>query len=492
MKNSNKKIEVVIAQVSPDYARSQIPGVATDISGQIAAKGGQGVVVPLFTKGLHEMIQGQKGVLAELIRQNMPWLPTNLENLMLPAWYYLEHNEFKVAPGPNGIDVYYFILKREKDKKTGDKFTIFDITNQQIRIIDENDPIFTKAKDIHINAEKLRMEALNTFIRRHNNFMDRLEGAGRRGGIQGWCPMVGAALKIARDRQIQLAAQIAAAAARQGAPGAATRVQLQEDFSRGAEDAFADALKNGSMFSTFEDVIVHILSKSAGQEDELAAHIRANQLDLSNLVSNLVQKGVNRQEAQNQVDGMLVFIADVADRIVQERQRKRDRVPTPKEPVDVDTLRKQVPSRIEELTIDDMPAFVHSRLQGYTHMRNYEAQGRAMMAGIGEYQMTDVNNVITHLQSIKDIVCLNPRWPKTLEEISQTPLAVQTLKAAKDGLLDFFKKYNSEMFVTDKETGNLRINKTRIGGGQGKEALGNLKLCIYLVQVYDKLEMMGI
>lgn len=492
MKNSNKKIEVVIAQVSPDYARSQIPGVATDISGQIAAKGGQGVVVPLFTKGLHEMIQGQKGVLAELIRQNMPWLPPNLENLMLPAWYYLEHNEFKVAPGPNGIDVYYFILKREKDKKTGDKFTIFDITNQEIRIIDENDPIFTKAKDIHINAEKLRMEALNTFIRRHNNFMDRLEGAGRRGGIQGWCPMVGAALKIAQDRKIQLDAQIAAAAARQGAPGAATRVQLQEDFSRGAEAAFADALKNGSMFSTFEDVIVHILSKSAGQEDELAAHIRANQLDLSNLVSNLVQKGVDRQEAQNQVDGMLVFIADVADRIVQERQRKRDRVPTPKEPVDADTLRKQVPSRIEELTIDDMPAFVHSRLQGYTHMRNYEAQGRAMMAGIGEDQMTDVNNVITHMQSIKDIVCLNPRWPKTLAEISQTPLAVQTLKAAKDGLLDFFKKYNSEMFVTDKETGNLRINKTRIGGGQGKEALGNLKLCIYLVQVYDKLEMMGI
>jgi len=87
-------------------------------------------------------------------------------------------------------------------------------------------------------------------------------------------------------------------------------------------------------------------------------------------------------------------------------------------------------------------------------------------------------------------VCDNNQFFSTLAEISQIPLAVQTLKAAKDGLLDFFKKYNSEMFVTDKETGDLRINKTRIGGGQGKEALGNLKLCIYLVQVYDKLEMM--
>ena len=491
MKNSNKNIEVVVAQVSPDYARSQIPGVATDIEGQIRAKGGQGVVVPLFTRSLHEMTGGGKGVLADLIRQHMPWLPPNLENLMLPAWYYLEHHEFKAAPGPNGRDVYYFILKREKDKKTGEKFTIFDITNQEIRTIDENDPIFTQAKDIHINTEKIRMEALNILIKRHNRFMEGLEDAGRRGGIPAWCQMVGAARKIAQDRKTQLEAQIAAAAARQGAPEAAGRVELQKNFSRGAEAAFADALKDESKFSTFESVIIHILSQAVGQEAELAAKIRANGLDLSNLVSNLVQKGVDRQEAQNQVDGMLVFITDVAERIVQERQRKRDRVPTPREPVDAENLRRQVPSSIPVLTIDDMPAFVHSRLQGYAHMRNYEAQGRAMMAGIETEQIEDVDKVIKHMNEIISIVCKN-RYFSKLEEISQSQLRVQTLKAAKGGLLDFFKKYNSEMFVTNKETGDLRINKTRIGGGQGKEALGNVKLCIYLVQIYDKLEMMGI
>jgi hypothetical protein len=492
MKRLNNNIEVVVAQVSPDYARSKIPGVATDIGGQIASGGGPGVVIPLFTKNLHEMISGGKKTLAELIRQHMPWLPHDIENLQLPTWYYLEHHQFKVAPGPNGIDVYYFILKRESDKKQGDKFTIFDITNREIRIIDQNDPLFTKAKDIHVEAEKIKMATLNRIIRSHNNFMDGLEEAGRSGGIRAWCPMVFAALKLAEDRKTQLKAQLAAAEARKGSTGAELRVQLQEDFSQGVEAAFADALKNKSMFSTFENIIVHFLSKFAGKEDLLAAQVRARQINLSNLVSNLIQNGDDELDAQNKVDGMLSFLADVADKIVQERQRKRDRTPTPKDPVDVETLRKQVPTKIEELNIEDMPAFVHSRLQGYSHMRNYESQGKAMVAEINREQMTDIDDVITHMQSIIDIVCKNPSFPARLKEISKTPLAVQTLKAAKDRLLDFFKKYNSEMFVIDKENKDLRINKTRIGGGRDSTALGNLQLCIYLVKVYDKLEKMGI
>jgi hypothetical protein len=73
--------------------------------------------------------------------------------------------------------------------------------------------------------------------------------------------------------------------------------------------------------------------------------------------------------------------------------------------------------------------------------------------------------------------------------IRQNPAAKQALIDSGQAIRDYFQKYSSEMFIEDPEgSGNFRIDKRRIGGGSGTDAIGELRLGIYLLRVVEQLD----
>lgn len=507
MKKTINSRNIKIADISEDFSKSKLPDQAAALS----VPSEHGEAVALFNRPLADLIRGgMSGAravaerdaypgLRELVKRYMPWVPADFaDRLNLPAFYYLEHYMAKVTKNPQtGQDVLFVILAREKDAKTKQEvFTIFDLTNQKIKRVEENDPLFDRAKTIHINAEQARLQHLNTLAKAHDDFIYRLEQNPNAGGITAWCPMVLKAIRVAEDRNTVMQAHIHATQARQGgAKGQA--MMAAEDRARAGEDTeFQKALSDQGFFKDAEHVIVHVLERygKVDRMDELASRIRGGALQFPQLVANLSRR-VPQAQAQQMVDGMIAFIADIADRIKdkydQDLAAKKTRQQTISTPQQGAGERPNIPETIGEFTIEDMPAWVHGRLQGYAKMENYESQGGAMQASI-DAEVKALASLIDGLRKIHINICQDGNFPKNRAALQGNPAAIQEVSNAKQVLLDYFQKYSSSMFVLkDKDTGAMRIDKRRIGSGQADKAIANLELGIYLVHMTNKLDAMG-
>lgn len=504
MKKTINSRNIKVADISEDFSASKLPGQAASLS----VPGGQEAVA-LFNRPLADLIKGgMSGAravadrdaypgLKALVKRYMPWAPDDFAELLkLPAFYYLEHYMAKVTRDPaNGQEVLFVILTREKDPKTkAEVYTIFDLTNGRIRNVDDNDPLFEHAKTIHVNAEQARLQHLNQIASAHDDYMARLNANPNAGGITAWCPMLIKSVRVADERLAVLNAQIHAAGAR-GA-GLQQRISAENRARDSETDEFQKALSSPSFFEGVENVIVHILEKygDVSKMDQLAAQIRAGALSFPHLVESLVRQGTPRNRAEEMVSGMMDFIADISDRIKekydQDLAQKKVRQTEISTPQPGAGERPNIPETIGQFTMDDMPAWVHGRLQSYAKMSNYATQGQAQQVSI-DAEVKALTVLRDNLKSMHGHICLDGNFPKNRAALQGNQAAIQDVSNAKQAMLDYFQKYSSAMFVEDKETGNMRVDKRKIGSGSSAQAVANLELGIYLMHMVNKLDSMG-
>jgi len=503
MKKTVNSRYMKVAQISEEFSRSKLPGQAAALS----VPGGDAAVA-MFNRPLADLIKGgMSGArskeereaypgLRALVKKYMPWLPEDFaDRLNLPAFYYLEHYMAKVTRDPaTGQEVLFVILAREKDPKTKEEvYTIFDLTNQRIRRVDENDPLFEHAKTIHINAEQARLQHLNSLAAAHDDYMTRLNANPNAGGVTAWCPMLVKAIRVADERLSVLGAQMHAAGTR--GEGLQKRLDAEQTARAGEADEFQKALTHPSFFEGAEHVIVHILEShgDVSKMDQLANSIRTGALSFPHLVENLSEQ-MPKDQAEKTVEKMMNFIADIADRIkekyeqdlAQKKERQRD-IADPQAGMGE---RPNIPETIGQFTMDDMPAWVHGRLQSYARMSNYATQGTAQQMSI-DAEVKALTVLRDNMKGMQAHICLDGGFPKNRAALQANPAAVQDVSNAKQAMLDYFQKYSSAMFVEDKESGNVRIDKRKIGSGNSAQAVANLELGIYLIHMTNKLDAMG-
>jgi hypothetical protein len=503
MKKTVNSRNMKVAQISEEFSRSKLPGQAAALS----IPGGDAAVA-MFSRPLADLIKGgMAGArstqereaypgLRALVKRYMPWLPEDFaEKLKLPAFYYLEHYMAKVTRDPaTGQEVLFVILAREKNPKTKEEvYTIFDLTNQQIKRVDDNDPLFEHAKTIHVNAEEARLQHLNSLASAHDQFMERLNANPNAGGVTAWCSMLVKAIRVADERLAVLGAQKHAAENRE--PGLRQRMDAEQSARVGEGDEFQKALTSPSFFEGAESVIVHILEShgEASKMDELARSIRAGALSFPHLVDNLSRQ-MPRDQAEQIVDGMMKFIADIADRIKEKYDQDAVTEKTRQTKIENPQVgggdRPNIPESIGQFTMEEMPAWVHGRLQSYTKMTEYTAQGRAMSISLN-VEIKALTILRDNMQLIQTHVCKDTNFPKNRAALLGNPAAIQDVSNAKQAMLDYFQKYSSAMFVEDKESGEMRIDKRKIGSGNSNQAVANLELGIYLIHMSNKLDAMG-
>jgi hypothetical protein len=496
--NRNMKVAV-----SEEFSGSKLP----DQAARLSVPGGDAAVA-MFSRPLSDLIKGgMSGArgkddrdaypgLSALVKRHMPWLPEDFaDKLSLPAFYYLEHYMAKVTRDPaTGQEVLFVILAREKDPKTKEEvYTIFDLTNQHIRRVDDNDPLFEHAKTIHINAEQARLQHLNLLAAAHDEFVTRLNANPNTGGVTAWCLMLVKAMRVANERLSVLGAQMHAAGAR--GEGLQKRLDAEQAARAGETDEFQKALTHPSFFGGAEQVIVHILEShgEVSKMDELASGIRTGALSFPHLVENLSRQ-VPREQAEQVVDGMMKFIADIADRVKekyeQDLSQKKERQRDIADPQAEMGERPNIPETIGQFTMDDMPAWVHGRLQSYARMSNYATQGTAQQMSI-DAEVKALTVLKNNMNDMQAHICLDGDFPKNRAALQVNPAAIQVVSNAKQAMLDYFQKYSSAMFVEDKESGNMRIDKRKIGSGNSAQAVANLELGIYFIHMTNKLDAMG-
>jgi len=512
------------AQVSPDFSASRLPEQAARLTIP-PTPGNAGEAIAAFNKPLKEfIIGGRRGAgkknsperavdpgLDDMLARHMPWAvsadggdPDFADKLQLPAFYYLEHHMVKVGrDSETGDHHLYVILSRSKDPNCppfnpgmgqtvadGERITILDLTQARLRNLCSSDQIFVNAITMHVNHENARMEVLNKYIEAHDRLSESLERNPVAGGLTRWCPMVLASIGIVNDRLAKLGAMKQAYENR-GNTGLSERVLAEGRARQGSDLAFRAALSNNSMFKAMEDVIVHIFSQYSGEEGKIAEAVQSGNLDFSDMERNLSQS-MNPQNARDMINGLKGFLVEASlafDKFEQESLRKvkqrRQDIEAPKP--GVGTL-PQAPSKIGPLEPGDMPKWVFNRMQSYRKMDNWASQGIAANLDIGAVDKA-LRVLLGNLNSIHQTICPTRQFPKKLELIRQNPAAKQALIDSGQAIRDYFQKYSSEMFIEDPEgSGNFRIDKRRIGGGSGADAIGELRLGIYLLRVVEQLD----
>lgn len=96
-----------------------------------------------------------------------------------------------------------------------------------------------------------------------------------------------------------------------------------------------------------------------------------------------------------------------------------------------------------------------------------------------------------NMKKIHTHICVDGNFPKNRAALLGNPAAIQDVSNAKQAMLDYFQKYSSAMFVEDKDSGEMRIDKRKIGSGNSAQAVANLELGIYLIHMSNKLDAMG-
>jgi hypothetical protein len=273
------------------------------------------------------------------------------------------------------------------------------------------------------------------------------------------------------------------------------RLDAEQAARAGETDEFQKALTHLSFFKYTEDVIVHILEtyREVSKMDELASGIRTGALSFPHLVEN-VSRQMPREQAEQTVDGMMKFIADVADRVKEKHEQdlaqKKERQRDIADPQAGMGERPNIPETIGQITMDAMPAWVHGRLQSYARMSNYATQGNAQQMSIGA-EVEALTVLRDNMNDMQAHICRDGGFPKNRAALQANPAAIQDVSNAKQAMLDYFQKYSSAMFVEDKESGNMRIDKRKIGSGNSAQAVANLELGIYFIHMTNKLDAMG-
>jgi hypothetical protein len=123
-------------------------------------------------------------------------------------------------------------------------------------------------------------------------------------------------------------------------------------------------------------------------------------------------------------------------------------------------------------------------------MSNYATQGTAQQMSI-DAEVKALTVLRDNMKGMQAHICLDGGFPKNRAALQANPAAIQDVSNAKQAMLDYFQKYSSAMFVEDKESGNMRIDKRKIGSGNSAQAVANLELGIYLIHMTNKLDAMG-
>jgi hypothetical protein len=490
------------ADVSGDFIDHRVPDEAARLSA------GQDAIVALLRMPFSDLIKGgrtgarkkdereQYPGLEALINQHIPGLPQDFASkLNLPVWYYLQGHMIKATVDPEtGSDVLFVILKREKPKGAPDEvYTILDITNRTIKEVGATDPLFNGAKNIHVIEQTQKLEEINKLAAKYDEFMSKLNRHNSSQSLTAWCPMMMKSIKLANDRKFQLALQKNAMDTREGSSKADIRMDAEARFRGGEDDAFARALTNQGFFKQVEDVIIHIMSKyPVSKMGQLSEGIRNGTINFPFLVANLTPQ-MGAQRAQATVQGIMNFIQDMASRMQEHYDNNlestKDRQKSIANPQAGDVELPNIPDQMGQFGIEDMPSWVHGRLQGFTNsMENYEAQGGAMSASINA-EMKALDSLIEHLQIAHQIICADPNFPKNRAALANSPNDVATISSAKKVVVDYFQKYSSDFFVQDGD--RKRIDKRKIGSSEPRKSMANLLLATYLHQIWNYMNKMG-
>lgn len=509
MKNLKK-----LSQVSEEFSEKKLPKQLAKLSIPPQEDGSaEAQALMIYEKSLGELVGkiNLRKFIAALKEKGagLGWLENiNEEDLKMPAIVFAEHHQLKKYTDQNGVEHLVILFARSMEGNT-EVFHIFDLHPQSFgfRTVDATDPLFAKMQEVHVDDREIRRARLNKYIEQHDKFFRESSAVG---GIPAFCMMLHKAIQWGELRKTKIQAQAQAISDRVAkksdmytkAEDYATGAEPAEGANPGfgsAEDEFKNALSGRGFFDSAKSIIVHILGQYQARPYALVSSIESGQLRLDQVRDGLVRQGVDANHAQNVVDGMIEFIKLCAAEIQRKAdaakasadKREKEKKEREKQLTGIRPELPNIPGEIGQLTIDDMPKFVATRMHTYKSSRSFIKQEEEVGKSI-ESDADQIVAAVDVMKRIRDEWCSDESaFPRKINEINQNPQARAALESASDFLWTYYNRYASKMFIDDGD-GRLRPDKRKIGSGRDEADLAALPLSIYIHHVIKKLhEILG-